>query len=97
MHLETIVRTNISLEYHYEGVDDLKSYVNSAEVLAGIHKGANLTVYGRFNEFPNVTKDRLLQILTEAGIDTSETEYYYSPHQRQLEVVWYGRQLSLDV
>lgn len=91
MHVETIVRTNISLEYHYEGTEDLKSYISSVEVLKGIHKGATLTVYGCFKNFPKLSNGELLQILTESGMDTENTEYYYSPHRNQLEVVWHGR------
>lgn len=91
MHVETIVRTNISLEYQYEGITDLKAYMSSVEVLAGIHKGATLTVHGKFKNFPNISRGELLQILTKAGIDTKDIEYYHLPYRKQLEVVWYGR------
>lgn len=90
MHVETIIRTNISLYYQYEGLSDFISFKTAIDNLKDVHRGTSFTVSGIFDGYNQELKLLTLQDFTDAGIDSSEIEFYHSPYTKQLRVVWFG-------
>ncbi|QYA57473.1 hypothetical protein SARAHDANIELLE_45 [Hafnia phage vB_HpaM_SarahDanielle] len=90
MHVETIIRTNISLHYQYEGLSDFIAFKTAIDNLKDVHRGTTFSITGIFDGYNQELKLLTLQELTNAGIDLSEVEFYHSPYTKQLRVVWFG-------